>query len=56
MSDEEFKARREELERIAKPVVDFLYEYGCPHASVIITETSAELVFGECAVPFEPRD
>ena len=54
--DKDRATRSEELERISKPVVDFLYEYGCPHSCVIITQTSAELLQGECGIPFEPRD
>lgn len=48
--------RNQELEEAAKPLVDFLYKYGCPHSYVIITQTSAELLSGECGIPFEPRD
>lgn len=48
--------RNRDLEEAAKPLIDFLYKYGCPHSCVIVTQTSAELLSGECAVPFESRD
>lgn len=54
--DKAVEKRLKELEEVCKPVVDFLYEYGTPHSTVIVTQTHAELVSGECAVPFESRD
>lgn len=48
--------RPRKLREAATPMIDFLYEYGCPHSYVIVTQTSAELVQGECVVPFAPRD
>lgn len=46
----------QEFKDVCQPVVDFLNKYGCPHTTVIITQTSAELLEGECAAPFEPLD
>jgi len=46
----------EEFKKVCQPVVDFLNKYGCPHSIVIITQTHAELLSGECGVPFEPLD
>lgn len=48
--------RSRELAEAARPLIDFLYKYGCPHSCIMVTQTSAELLEGECAVPFEPRD
>lgn len=48
--------RLEEFKEVCKPVVDFLYKYGDPHSTVIITQVSAELKSGECGIPFEARD
>ena len=54
--NDKYPTRINELEEVAKPVIEFLYKYGCPHSTVIITQTSAKLLSGECGVPFEPRD
>jgi len=48
--------RLQELKEVAKPLVDFFYKYGCPHSYVVVTQTSAELLSGECGTTFEPRD
>lgn len=48
--------RNEELAKAAKPLLDFIYKYGCPYSYVIVTESGAELLNAECAVPFVLRD
>ncbi len=48
--------KHDELEKLAAPIVDYLYRYGSPHHAVVITQTSAELLRGEVGVFFEPRD
>lgn len=48
--------RMKHLMEASAPLVEFLYKYGCPHSCVIVTQTSAELMSGECAIPIEPRD
>lgn len=45
-----------ELQVAAQPLVDYLYKYGCPHSYILITQTSVELLSGECCAVFEPRD
>ena len=56
------KERLERMEKIsefkalAQPLVDYLYEHYHPHATIIITQTSAEVCEGVMGVPFPPRD
>jgi len=45
-----------EFEDACKPVIDFMYKYGHPHMTVIITQVAAEMSEGQIAVPFVPRD
>lgn len=45
-----------DLQIAAQPLIDYLYKYGCPHSYVLVTQTSAELMSGECSAVFEPRD
>ena len=56
ISAKERYERCKKLEEITKPLIDFLYEYGCPYTTLIITQTSVELVNSECTIPIEPRD
>lgn len=46
----------QEFKQLCAPLVDFPYKHGSPHHKVIITQTDAELVGGEMAVVYEPRD
>lgn len=53
------KINREELEELkvlSQPLVDFLYKYYNPHAMILITMTSAEVVETDIGVPFAIRD
>ncbi len=45
-----------ELKNAAKPLVDILYKYYHPHASVIVNQTSVEVVEGVDVAQIEPRD
>jgi len=45
-----------EFEKIVRPVVEYLQQNYHPHASIIITQTNAEIVEGVMALPFEPND
>lgn len=44
------------LRAVSEPVVDYLYKYGNPHACVIVTQTSSELLYGERAATYPSRD
>lgn len=41
--------KREEFERLAKPLIEFLNNNYHPHVSIIITTDSAEILSGEMA-------
>ena len=41
--------KRKEFEVLAKPLIKFLNDNCNPHASIIITPDSAEVVYGEAA-------
>jgi hypothetical protein len=56
ITDEKVPGSFKALEEASKPMIDFLYKYGCPHSTIIITQTSVELCNGECGMPIEPRD
>jgi hypothetical protein len=45
-----------ELEEATMPLIDFLYKYYHPHATIMITQTSIEVVEGDMAFPIDPRD
>lgn len=53
---EEMRNQLKDFKEICQPVVDYLNKNGCPHSTIIITQTSAELVSGEMTVPYEPLD
>jgi hypothetical protein len=55
-NQDEIKRKQDELKRLAAPLVDFLYRYYHPHATIMITQTFAEVVEGDMGVPFESRD
>lgn len=46
----------EELKEACKPLLDFLYKYGTPHSTVVVTQADAQFSHGECAAEFELRD
>ena len=52
----DFQEMREELQEIAKPLVDYLYKYGSPHSKIIVEMDDAEMVSGDCVCQFEARD
>lgn len=39
----------EGFEKACRPVIEWLNKYGNPHASIIITTRTAELLYGETA-------
>jgi len=41
--------QQQELEKLARPIMQFLNENFHPHVTVIITPTSAELLEGLCS-------
>lgn len=45
-----------ELKEACKPLLEFLYKYGTPHSTVIVTQSNAEFSHGECATTFELKD
>jgi PHP family Zn ribbon phosphoesterase len=45
-----------ELKEACKPLLEFLYKYGTPHSTVIVTQEDAEFLHGECSTIFELRD
>jgi hypothetical protein len=50
------KTRIEELEKIKKPIEDFLNKFCCPHDTLIATQGHMELLSGEIAIPLEILD
>lgn len=46
----------QELRATAQPLVDYINRYGHPHCTIIVTNTSAELVEGVAAHVFTPPD
>ena len=48
--------RFNDLKKLEKPLMDFMYKYGNPHMTLIVTQRGAELVGAECFQPFELRD
>jgi len=45
-----------EFERLSKQFINYLYEYGNPHTTIIITQRGAEHIVGVIGIPFETRD
>ncbi len=50
------KLTHDELKEAAKPLIDILYEHGCPHSVIVVRMDSVEIFSGEMAVPVEVRD
>lgn len=46
----------EELREAAKPLVDYLYKYGTPHDTIIVTQATTEFLQGIGGVSNELRD
>jgi hypothetical protein len=43
---------KEEFERLAEIAREYIYEYGTPHTTVIVTQTGIEVLDGRQAKPF----
>jgi len=60
MKNEENKAFEEEraakFKEVVKPLEDFINDYGCPHDTIIITQSGAEFMCGNIGVAFKLRD
>lgn len=56
MDTTQLKEKLAKFKALTQPLVDYLYENGTPHDCIIVTQTSAEYLQGQTAVPFEPRD
>lgn len=50
------KQRMEELEKIKKPLEDFMNKWCCPHDTLIVTQGHMELLSGEVVIPLEILD
>jgi hypothetical protein len=48
--------RMEELKRLSEQFVDFLYEYGNVHTTIIINQEGVKITQDECFTPFKIRD
>lgn len=46
----------QELKEAAKPLIDFLYKYYHPHATILVTQANVEVCEGDIAVINELRD
>ena len=46
----------EELKQAVQPVLDFLYKYGDPHATVIVEMGFAKVAQGAMGIPLQIRD
>lgn len=47
---------QEKLKEAAKPLVDFLYKYYHPHATVLVSQANVEVCNGDLVVPNDLRD
>ena len=47
---------QEKLKEAAKPLVDFLYKYYHPHATIIVTQGHVEVLEGTLATVNDLRD
>lgn len=52
----DYQKMREELQKAAQPLVDYLYKYGSPHSKIIVEMDNAEMVSGDFVCKFEVRD
>ena len=48
--------RMEELKRLSEQFIDFLYEYGNVHTTIIINQKGVKITQDECFTPFKIRD
>lgn len=57
MDREELNAtRKEELQKIIKPIEEFINKYCCPHDIIVITQGSAKIFSGEVVIPLKLLD
>lgn len=47
---------REEFKEACKPLVEYMQVHCCPHDTVLVTQSNAELVSGQVCVQFEVKD
>jgi len=50
------KKRMKEFKKACKKMEKFINKYGCPHDTIIITQTGTEFKTGEIGIPFKIRD
>ena len=48
--------RMAELQKIIKPIEDYMNKYCCPHDMLVIQQGRAELFSGELSIPLEILD
>ena len=48
--------KSEEFKEVCKPLVEYMQKYCCPHDTVLVTQSDAELVSGQMCVQFEVKD
>jgi hypothetical protein len=46
---------QDKLKELAQPICDYLYEHGCPHDCIVITQTHVEQFSGVKVFPFKLR-
>ena len=57
MNEAEFKKqKREEFEKLKKPLEDFMNKWCCPHDTLIVVQGHMELLNGEIGIPLEILD
>jgi hypothetical protein len=49
-SQEETQKVQQELKEASKPLVDFLYKYYHPHATILVSQVNVEVVEGDLAI------
>ena len=50
------KQRSEELQKVIKPIEEFMNKWCCPHDILIIQQGRAELFSGNLSIPLEVPD
>ena len=51
----DYQKMREELQKAAQPLVDYLYKYGQPYSKVIVGMDKAEMLNRDCVCKFEGK-
>lgn len=54
--EEAMKKRIEELKRASEPLIDYLYKYGSPYTTVMVTMDSIRVAEDSMGIPLEVRD